>query len=433
MLHASYDFIVVGAGISGLWMTRELQRAYPTATIALAERYKGLGGRTYSYSPPGFAGVSWEMGAGRIRKDHHMLMSLVKEYGLHWLPIGEGSTFQARPGGPLIPNPFESLIVPVCIAPLAELSPSVLEKHTLEELLGKLYTKPKASELLAYFPYRAEVSVLRADLALKQFLGDGEMSSHKGYGVLQEGFSALVKAMSDEIQRRGGVLLNRHRLVGLTKADGTATDLTFTFGAKGEEQQEMTLRAEKACILALHKDAVAELKEFRGWKTLSHLQTEPLLRCYAIFDTPAWFDGMTRVVTPERPRYILPMNPKTGVIMISYTDADDVAEYAKIYERGGDDALENVVLADVRKLFPDTDIPKPRFFRAHLWETGATYWLPGSYSPALESAEACHPLVRKLPGVWLCGESWSLRQAWVEGALEHTKQCFGALKKNLAK
>jgi monoamine oxidase len=433
MLHASYDFIVVGAGIAGLWMTRTLQRQYPTCTIALAERYKGLGGRTYSYSPPGFKGVQWEMGAGRIRKDHTMLMGLVKEYGLHWLPIGDAISYQAHPGDALIPNPFESVIVPVYIAPLAELSPSVLQAHTLEQILEKLYGKANATELLSYFPYRAEINVLRADLALKQFLGDGEMSSHKGYGVLQEGFGSLVEALRDEIERRGGMILNRHRLVGLNRAEGHATDLVFSFGAKGEPQKEMTLRATRACVLALHKDAVAELKEFSSWKVLTHLRTAPLLRCYAIFETPAWFEGMTRVVTPERPRYILPIDPQKGVVMISYTDADDVTDYAKIYEKGGDEALEKVVVNDVRKLFPDTHIPKPLFFRAHLWETGATYWTPGSYDAALESSEACHPLGRELPGVWMCGESWSLRQAWVEGALEHAKECFGALKKSLAK
>jgi monoamine oxidase len=128
-----------------------------------------------------------------------------------------------------------------------------------------------------------------------------------------------------------------------------------------------------------------------------------------------------------RPRYILPIDAKKGVIMISYTDADDSKTYSKLQTTGGDKVLEATIMADVRTLFPDRKIPKPTFFRSHPWSIGATYWLPGSYSPAKESESACHPLPRVLPGVFLCGESWSLRQAWVEGALEHTQQCFQKL------
>ena len=81
---ASYDIIIVGGGIAGLYSALELRKKYPSYSIAVAERYKGLGGRTYSYSPPGFPGVTWEMGAGRVHKDHKMTMKLLKEYGKQW-------------------------------------------------------------------------------------------------------------------------------------------------------------------------------------------------------------------------------------------------------------------------------------------------------------------------------------------------------------
>ncbi len=260
------------------------------------------------------------------------------------------------------------------------------------------------------------------------------MSTHSGYGVIQEGFGELVARIRKDIESRGAVILNRHRLMKLASAGEKATDLTFEFGYKepGKPHGTIVLRAEKACVLALHKDAVTELKEFKGWPVLSYLQTAPLLRCYAIFDThkgPVWFSDMTRVVTPARPRYILPMNPAQGTIMISYTDGDDTKEYMRIQKAGGDKALEKAVMKDIRELFPRENPPNPVFFRSHPWETGCTYWLPGSYSPAVASKAAIHPLPSKLPGVWLCGESWSLRQCWVEGALEHTRQMLDKLVK----
>jgi monoamine oxidase len=426
-LHASYDCIVVGAGISGLWMAREILKEHPEWSVALAERYKGLGGRTYSYSPPGFPGVSWEMGAGRVRSDHRMVLDLLREYSLTWAPIGGDIAFVSKNGAAPQENLFESVMVPMYFEPLRRLSPETLAKHTIEELLTNVVGSSKTKELLAQFPYRAEVTTLRADLALKQFLGGGEMSGHSGYGVVAEGFSELIRRMREDIEKRGCVILNRHRLVDIQKGPAKATDLKFEFGpGKGH----ITLRAKRACVLALHKDAVAEIRALKNIDALRFLKTQPLLRCYAIFKN-TWFEDLPRIVTPERPRYILPIDKKRGVIMISYTDSDDTREYVRTLNKSGEAALEKLILEDVRKLFPERDIEKPLFFRPHAWETGATYWLPGDYSPEEESVSAVHPLPEKFPGLWLCGESWSMRQAWVEGALEHAKVCLHALKKTL--
>lgn len=429
--YAQYDCIVVGAGISGLYATREILKKHPSWRVALAERYKGFGGRTYSYWVPGVKDTHWEMGAGRIHKDHKLLMGLLKEYGLHWIPIGEDIGFKADPKAHVEPNLFESLVVPTMLGPLAVLSKDLLAKHTIEELMVKVYGQQATKTALAKFPYRSEINVLRADLALEGLLGGGEISSHKGYGILAEGFSELVSRMKTEIQERGGICLSRHQLLSLKKVPGSsATDCTFKFGypKKGEPHGTIQLRAIHSVVLALHRDAVAELPEFKGWRTLKLLKTQPLLRCYAIFRDSSWFSGLGRVVTPELPRYILPMDPKQGTIMISYTDGDDTRSYMKIQEKGGDKALEKAVMADVRRLFPEKRIPNPEFFRSHPWKTGCTYWLPGEYDPEKVSEESCNPLPSVLPNVYLCGESWSMRQVWVEGALEQTEKCLRILK-----
>lgn len=427
-----YDCIIVGAGISGLFVARELAKKHPSWSIALCERYKGLGGRTYSYWPPEFDGVHWEMGAGRIHKDHTMLMRLLKEYGLTFIPIPSGSVYKHGPGDTPVENPFESTLIPLYIQPLGGLDDKTLATHTIEELLKKTIGSSQTRDLLHYFPYRAEVTTLRADLGLGSFLG-GEMGSGEGYGVIKEGFSELVKRMKEDCEKHGIVVLNRHRLMNLHAGPGTQTLLTFKFGKEGEPNGIIQLAAEKACILAFHRDAVAELPAMKGLPVLKQLKTQPLLRTYAIFDVskgPVWFAGMNKVVTAQRPRYIIPMDPSKGVIMISYTDADDTYHYATVQRRGGDKALEKVIMADIRKLFPELSIPDPIFFRSHLWETGCTYWLPGTYDPSEVSEECCHPSER-FPGVWLCGESWSMRQAWVEGALEHASMCLKKLMTSL--
>jgi monoamine oxidase len=50
----------------------------------------------------------------------------------------------------------------------------------------------------------------------------------------------------------------------------------------------------------------------------------------------------------------------------------------------------------------------------HDWPSGCTYWLPGDYDVKQASKAALNPA----PNLYIAGESISLNQTWMEGALE---------------
>ena len=427
-----YDVILVGAGISGLFAARELLKQHPDWNVAICEKYKALGGRTSTFHKDGW---HWEAGAGRIHKSHTHVIKLLREYGLTWVPIGAAINYKPS-GGITQPNPFESIYVPHFLKPLEALKQRELGTHTLQQICEKVYGNAQTREIFAPFPYRAEVNTLRADLGLHSFL-EGEMRGHEGYGIVKEGFSALVNALVADIEARGAVILRRHTLQSFSAGPGKATDLTFQYGtfrrngSKQEEHGRIILRAEKVAILTLCRCHVAALPQFRNHPLLKKVQGRPLLRIYMAFETtpkkPVWFHNMAHLVLPNLPRYIIPIDPNAGTIMISYTDAEDTKVYHDILEKEGEKALEARVLADVRRALPEYEIPDPLFTKAHDWGTGASYWTPGEYDPAIESHKALRPF-KEYPGLYMCGESWSLRQAWVEGALEHTEGLLQILK-----
>jgi hypothetical protein len=76
-------------------------------------------------------------------------------------------------------------------------------------------------------------------------------------------------------------------------------------------------------------------------------------------------------------------------------------------------------MKELRKMFPTKEIPDSLFFKPHPWTHGCTYWLPGSYDVDKLSESALQPFPSTMPELYCCGESFSTRQAWMEGALEH--------------
>lgn len=405
---AAYDTLIVGGGIAGLRVALGILKKRKGARVCLCEKYKRVGGRAVTFKKGNY---QWEIGAGRISANHVKLHALLKDYGLHTVPIS--SEIQYRETGESLyeENHFEPAL-DILLKPLLDLSKETLGNHTLRELLVKIHGTAETQAWLNRFPYHAEIVVMRADMALREFFS--EMRSHEGYTVCKEGLSALAEAMAKEIQELGGVILTQNEL--LEVGNGWA-DFYAGSWKDGTARPVRRIEAERI-VLAMEVDALRKIAQFRNWKIAAHLKMEPLFRIYAVFDEP-WITGLKRVVTTNPIRYFLPMGDK--IAMISYTDSKFARHYMEVLDKEGEKGLERQVMGDLRALFPERDIPKPIFFKPHPWTSGVTYWLPGQYAPEKESYESLHPFPGKYPGLYVCGESFSLRQGWIEGAIEHAE------------
>ena len=393
------DILIVGAGLAGLYCARELLKHNPNKSVMICEKYKKVGGRAVTFHKDGY---QWEIGAGRISDSHTMVLGLIKEYGLHTSRIEPGIQYRENGSTGYEENHFEPAI-DVFLGPLQMLPHSVLGTRTLKEVLVGVYGPSETQRWMDRFPYHAEVVVMRADMALREFFS--EMKSHEGYFSCKEGLSALAEAMADDVLQRGGVVKMEYELIDVHK--GRAEFYC-------ESTKSKTDISAKKIVLALHATALRALPSLKGWSPLKHVTMSPLMRIYAVFPsgkTGVWFKGLKRVVTTSPIRYFLPMSEETGTAMVSYTDN----VFAKHYMKMDPKEREKKVMQDLRELFPERDIPDPTFFKAHPWTDGVSYWLPGHYKPADVSVAA----LKVGAGIYVCGESFSLRQGWMEGALEH--------------
>lgn len=408
------DIVIVGAGIAGLRCGIELLRKSPRKTVVILEKYNYKGGRVVTYKKTlqdvkgDCTHLQWENGAGRIHSSHTKVLDLVKEYKLTTIPLSTEQFYITK--GETKPNTFDDLMH-LFLPSLKEFQPSILATHTLRELFEMLL-KEKANSFLNEFPYRAEVDTLRADRGIESFAE--EMGTYEGYVVVKEGLSAIIQGMVKEFEELGGHIFLNHSVTEIQKEGET-------YLVKSKTKAGDVVWESKKVICALHSEALKQIPCFANWWVLKHLKMEPLLRVYAVFPTvkgKSWFSTIGRTVSPGPIRYFIPINPSCGIVMLSYTDGRDARHLLSILEKG-EEEFEEYLMKEIRLMFPDSKIPEPHFLKAHPWFEGCTYWLPGNYDPKKLSEEALQPFPDTMPALHCCGESFSMRQAWMEGALEH--------------
>lgn len=422
---SQYNLVVIGAGIAGLYTALQYLKKHPASNVAVLEKYKTLGGRviTYHGQLPARGAIQWENGAGRIHSSHKLILELIKDYGLHTAPIQPAIFYKESYESGLEPNRWESHFVKPFIKSIRSLSD--LGNLTFLEALQKVYEPATISKIIPMFPYWSEIHSLRADLAIESF--EREMGTHEGYAYCKEGYSAIIDAMIKDIEARGGQIMNQSEAVGWNRGSNGEYVLTFLRGSPKLKDKRTPMKiAGKKLVFALHAEAFKKMPAFRNWQLLRHIEMQPLLRCYAVFPKNTrgvtWCADVPRFVTETPLRYYIPIDPAEGVVMISYTDGADARKWlAVLKEDGGEYKLRRKLVSDLRKHFPDKKIPDPLFFKTHPWFEGCSYWKPGKYDPAVASRKALTPFGKE-ESIYCCGESFSMRQAWMEGALEHAKE-----------
>uniref|UniRef100_A0A6C0ESW6 Uncharacterized protein n=1 Tax=viral metagenome TaxID=1070528 RepID=A0A6C0ESW6_9ZZZZ len=132
-----------------------------------------------------------------------------------------------------------------------------------------------------------------------------------------------------------------------------------------------------------------------------------LLRIYAIYPNTYWLQN--RITTNSFLRHIIPI--KNNLILVSYTDGNDVLPFLYKGKLKMDKVIKEMIHKELNILF--SNVPELIYFKCHYWQIGAHSW-----STNINSKKIAEKVINPLPNVFICGEGFSHKQGWIEGALE---------------
>ncbi len=175
------------------------------------------------------------------------------------------------------------------------------------------------------------------------------------------------------------------------------------------------------CVCTLPKNATEKLKVFEPLKPLlNKIACGSLCRIYMRFAPDkatgkVWFAGIPKCTTDNDLRMIIPMDEKSGVIMISYSDNVYADFWKKIYEKKGEKGIENEIGKQIHETL-GVEMPPPIHTKVFHWKCGVGYWGVGANSKLI-SDRLVKPYSEQ--ELYICGESYSeTGQQWIEGSME---------------
>lgn len=409
--------IIIGGGIAGMYTAYKLLHKNKK-NIMLFEADNYLGGRIFTYRTKLHDQIKWEAGAGRFTKNMHLLIQLMKDLGLYKdIALVPSSTnyldsdlinhdLQASDLTKRYNARFSEMVNNVIHQCISEINTTytkkILQKHTLIQLLNKHYDKDIVNLIIDSYGYYSELAIMNAYDAIRLY---HDMNDQEFY-ILKGGLSQIIERLYSVISKYISIELNSK----LQTVTFNQNSITVTVNKKHYTCDKL--------VLAIPKNSLINVRFVNNHipkYLLNSISCQPLLRIYCIYpkhNNRVWFHNLPKTTTNNVLKYIIPIDKSKGIIMISYTDSI----FTKIWKKHSNNFnnIKNLIASSLSELFPNTHIPEPLLIKCHYWDCGCGYWLPN-----IDSKTTAKKMLRPIPSksLYVCGENYSLQQAWMEGAL----------------
>jgi hypothetical protein len=373
------DVIIIGAGISGLYLGLELLKQ--NKKVLVIEKSNRIGGRIYTKK---FLNFTYESGAGRFSNKHVLLIQLLKNYDLYKdvIPIGSHNKKLDQ---------YYKIIEKSLQTNKQDLS-SISTLTYLNNLFGIDETKL----FIQKYGYDGDIIESNAICGITMLMDDYTSES---YFVLLGGLERLTqKLYLDFIQKGGKLILNTN-----------VTDI-YKSSSYFRVATDETILTSKKLVLAIGPSALKSLKPLSyNFNFINYIYSLHLLRTYFLYEKKqSVLKNLKKVITQKDIRFIIPINE--NIIMISYTDYKLAQKWYNLYKKDSDIFTDKIL----QQFYESTNIllQKPDQLSVEFWESGVHLWKPG-----FDQIKNYSTIIQPLDNLFLSNEAYSLHQGWVEGSL----------------
>lgn len=406
-----HDIVIVGGGISGLFLAYNLIQDDKYKDILLIEGSSELGGRIRTEK---LDEIPLEMGGARFSSEHLKLLSLIKKLNLDdkivELPGDIDHYYHNKKINYDLNKKLGKLL-----KEKSKYSKKHLEKITLFQYAVEIYGYEESKKLQEMFGYDAEFLKLNAYSALEMFKED--LLEDVKYYILNGGLSQIINKLEYILEESDRIKIMKNTLLK------DLQDKKIKVEIDGKED---TLRGMKIVSAIPYLD-VRKMDIFKDCNFLHSVKPIPLIRIYAKYPLnksgKSWFHNLNRTITDNYIRHIIPISAENGIIMISYSDFYTAEMWNNWYQLG-EKVLTEKLHEEIYKLFKIKP-PKPEKYKVYYWRAGVHMWrtkfpMDETYKKLLK------PFNDK--EIYMCNEAFCKHQCWIEGSLDMAADILGKLK-----
>jgi hypothetical protein len=398
---------IIGAGITGLYLAYNLLlNGVPSEDIVIFEGSKRIGGRIYTNEHKGFR---YSVGAGRLGKKHKYVMKLIKDFKLKDQIINIGKNTNYFIEGRLMNEEQLLKHYKSTFKSLKELWKYAIEK----KLNGNKYD-PNLYNLHNYFSLilnANEVELLKISLGYQGEMYD--MNSYNGLLTLRKDFDI---SNNDFFVLRDGIQILCDVLYKYIVDAGVSVN--FSSILEDVKDDDKTIRVNgniynySKLYLTLKRSDYMKINYFKKYDYLFNTVSDGhLLRIFAQYKD-VWFKDMPKILTQNKLQFIIPIDYNSGLIQISYSDRYN-ADFWNAFNTEKD--VKKYLTKILNEMFPEKNIKEPEWITMHFWESGDHMWNVGVNTKNIQY-KIDDIFIPK--DIYILGETYSERQAWVEGAIE---------------
>lgn len=465
-----YDLVIIGGGLSGLYLLNKLLKENNQLRICLLECSNRLGGRINTIlfkdksikSKP--INIQYESGGARFSNKHENLIKLLKHLNLDKDKIAIPSKIKFM-GFPKeryeqfltgknkehshikISNIEDYISVIKQYIKKYNITDKTLMNYTLIDFTHKFIDKeynsviPISKFIEEFYQYYSELAILNANDGLHLF--DKEFSEKIQYYILKDGYQSIINCLLNKIKNIDPDN-SRHKIYTNTYCKNILKKTNFYQILYNNSNININLLT-RHIVFATSKNTLNKINYLNRIPEMmllnDSIKMEPLYRIYARYPInkktrKVWFDNLCKIGTNLKIKYIIPIDYDNGIIMISYTDGKYAKYWHNLHKRDNKNNIKSnskkslvnqKLKEDLVKLFPDLNIPNPLWIKHHYWHNGSGYWKKNFNSHKMSIMANTGPT--KSENIYFIGSDFSTKQAWIEGALLSSNNLLNHINK----